>query len=102
MSVPVFLVDAERLRATDSITLDGAEGRHAATVRRVRVGELVDLSDGQGHIARSVVLEADGSTLVCQVRERIAVPAPAPRLVVAQALPKGDRGELAVEMLTEV
>src|ERR687897_659952 len=36
------------------------------------------------------------------VRERVDVPKPAPRLVVAQALPKGDRGELAVETMTEV
>ena len=30
------------------------------------------------------------------------MPAPDPELVVVQALPKGDRGELAVEVLTEV
>ena len=102
MSAPVFLVDAERLRATDRIVLDGDEGRHAAVVRRIGVGEWVDLADGEGHVARSVVVEADRTGLVCEVHERVAIPVPAPRLVVAQALAKGDRGELAVEMLTEV
>ena len=36
------------------------------------------------------------------VDERGVVPAAEPRLVVVQALPKGERAELAVEMLTEV
>jgi 16S rRNA (uracil1498-N3)-methyltransferase len=102
MSGPFFLVDAERLRASDRIVLDGAEGRHATVVRRIGAGESVDLTDGEGHIARCVVVEADRSTLTCDVRKRVDVPAPTPRLVVAQALAKGDRGELAVEMMTEI
>jgi 16S rRNA (uracil1498-N3)-methyltransferase len=102
MSAPVFLVDRERLRASDRIVLDGAEGRHAAVVRRIGVGEAVELTDGFGHVARSVVVDADGSGLTCDVRTRIDVPAPTPRVVVVQALAKGDRSELAVEMMTEV
>jgi 16S rRNA (uracil1498-N3)-methyltransferase len=102
VTIPVFLVDAEQLRATDRIVLDGDEGRHAALVRRLRIGEPVDLTDGHGHLARCVVVEAAHSELTCDVRERADVPRPSPKLVVAQALPKGDRGELAVGMLTEV
>jgi 16S rRNA (uracil1498-N3)-methyltransferase len=102
MSAPVFLVDAERLRASDRVVLDGDEGRHAAVVRRIGVGEQLDLTDGRGHVGRSVVVDVGRAGLVCEIRHRIDVPAPSPRLVVAQALPKGDRGELAVEMLTEV
>jgi RsmE family RNA methyltransferase len=102
MSAPVFLVDTERLRATDRIVLDGDEGRHATVVRRIGAGEPIDLTDGAGHIARCVVVAADRSGLTCDVRERIDVPAPTPRLVVIQALAKGDRGELAVQMMTEV
>lgn len=36
-----------------------------------------------------------------RVIERSTVPAPQPRVVVAQALIKGDRGELSVELATE-
>jgi 16S rRNA (uracil1498-N3)-methyltransferase len=36
------------------------------------------------------------------VDARAEMPEPRPRLVVVQALPKGDRGELAVETMTEV
>ncbi|MER6817481.1 16S rRNA (uracil(1498)-N(3))-methyltransferase [Spirillospora sp. NPDC000708] len=100
MSPPVFLADPARLRA-DRVVLDGAEGRHAATVRRLRPGERVDLTDGAGMLAECVVAAADRASLTLDVLSRRTDPAPAPRLVVVQALPKGDRGELAVETMTE-
>ncbi|WP_433238515.1 16S rRNA (uracil(1498)-N(3))-methyltransferase [Actinomadura nitritigenes] len=100
MSPPVFLADPARLRA-DRVVLDGAEGRHAATVRRLRPGERVDLTDGAGLLAECVVVAADRASLTLDVLSRRTDPAPAPRLVVVQALPKGDRGELAVETMTE-
>lgn len=102
MSAPVFLTTTERLRAADTIELDGDEGRHAAVVRRIRPGEVVELTDGAGRVARCVVAEAGKSGLVCTVQSRRDVPPPAPQLTVVQALPKGDRGELAVELMTEV
>jgi 16S rRNA (uracil1498-N3)-methyltransferase len=71
-------------------------------VRRIRTGEAVELTDGSGNVARCVVVAADRSGLVCEVRERAEEPPAAPRIVVAQALPKGDRGEIAVETMTEV
>lgn len=98
----MFIVDAERLRGAERIVLDGDEGRHAAAVRRVGRGETVELTDGRGNLARCVVVAADRSGLVCEVRERGGEPPAAPRIVVAQALPKGDRGEVAVETMTEV
>ncbi|MPZ59719.1 MAG: 16S rRNA (uracil(1498)-N(3))-methyltransferase [Propionibacteriales bacterium] len=101
MSAPLFLVDEARLR-DDPIVLDGDEGRHAAVVRRIRIGERVDLGDGAGQVARCVVSDASRSGLVCRVESRYAEPPPSPRLVVVQALPKGDRALAAVEMLTEV
>ena len=51
MTLPLFLVDPARLagvRVGSSVLLDGPEGRHAATVRRIGPGESVLLSDGQG------------------------------------------------------
>ena len=82
--------------------LDGDEGHHAAVVRRVATGEQVTLTDGAGHVARCRVAEAGKGWLDLLVLEVSSTPAEMPRLVVVQALPKGDRGELAVEMLTEV
>ncbi|MGH3356785.1 MAG: 16S rRNA (uracil(1498)-N(3))-methyltransferase [Nocardioidaceae bacterium] len=107
MSTPVFLAETDALRGDrretdDVVVLEGPEGRHAATVRRLRSGERVDLTDGRGLVAHCEVSESSRSGLVLRVRDRTTEPAPHPRLVVVQALPKGDRAETAVEMLTEV
>lgn len=100
MSVPVFLSDAVG-QETDTIVLDGPEGRHAAAVRRMRPGERIDLTDGAGRVAECTVTAAGRDSLTAEVLRRFEVPPPRPRLVVVQGLPKGDRGELAVEMMTE-
>lgn len=99
MTDPVFLVDV--LPAGDTAVLDGAEGRHAATVRRITTGERVVLSDGAGGTAQCLVIEVQRDSLRLAVESVEQLSAPEPRLVVVQALPKGDRGELAVEMMTE-
>lgn len=98
-SLPVFLVD--RLPAVGSSVLDGPEGRHAATVRRLRAGEALLLSDGHGGLARCAVRAVGRDTVELAVDQTWHEPAPSPRVVVAQALVKGDRGELAVELATE-
>ncbi|MFC7329624.1 16S rRNA (uracil(1498)-N(3))-methyltransferase [Marinactinospora rubrisoli] len=100
MTPPVFLTGSGDLDH-DRVVLAGPEGRHAATVRRLRVGERVDLADGDGTRARCVVTDVGRDTVALAVEERRHEPAPAPRLTVVQALPKGDRGELAVEVMTE-
>jgi 16S rRNA (uracil1498-N3)-methyltransferase len=82
--------------------LTGAEGRHAATVRRLAPGERLDLTDGAGTLAQGRVTAVRPGTVELAVLARRTEPAPEPRLVVIQAIPKGDRGELAVETMTEV
>ncbi|WP_460365248.1 RsmE family RNA methyltransferase, partial [Actinocorallia lasiicapitis] len=100
MSAPVFLVETGVLDGA-RVLLDGPEGRHAATVKRLRAGEEVVLADGAGRSARCVVVEVLKGALELEVVERTAQEAARPRLVVVQALPKGERGELAVEVMTE-
>ncbi|TDX03206.1 16S rRNA (uracil1498-N3)-methyltransferase [Kribbella sp. VKM Ac-2566] len=86
----------------DELVLDGAEGRHAAVVRRIGQGERVRLTDGRGSWAEGAVVAASKAGVTVAVDERGAVVAADPRVVVVQAVPKGERAELAVEMLTEV
>ena len=97
---PVFLSDPDSL-AADVVTLDGPEGRHAATVRRLAAGERVDLTDGAGLIAECVVTAAAAGRLELSVLARHSEPRPDPALVVVQALPKGEHGPLAVDLMTE-
>lgn len=98
----MFFLEAASLAAGERLVLDGPEGRHAADVRRLRVGEHLVVTDGAGRAARAEVREAARGALTLEVLDRWAEPEPQPRLVVVQALAKGDRGETAVETLTEV
>ena len=103
MSLHVHLVPS--LAGVDvgsSVTVEGAEAHHAVAVRRLTVGEPVLLTDGAGHVAECEVTATGKARLDVVVRSVSSVPAPTPEVVVVQALPKGDRGELAVEVLTEI
>lgn len=100
MSDPLFLVDA--LPAGDAYTLDGPEGHHAATVARLRVGERLLLGDGRGLTAEATVRAVGRGSLVVDLGARSYDPEPSPRIVVAQGIAKGARGELAVQAMTEV
>ncbi|MFI6869093.1 16S rRNA (uracil(1498)-N(3))-methyltransferase [Nocardia sp. NPDC050406] len=100
MAATVFYLD-EVPEPGSTAVLDGPEGRHAATVRRIRVGEPITLSDGHGVLAESEVVAAQKDRLELKVLgRRVADPA-TPQVTVIQALPKSDRSELAVELMTE-
>lgn len=100
MTTAQFLLDP--LPAEEVVVLDGPEGHHAATVRRLQPGERIRLTDGRGSVRVGVVARVGKAELSvrCGPIERLA--APSPRIVVVQALAKGERGELAVELLTEL
>lgn len=98
-TLPVFMVD--ELPARADTTLDGPEGKHAATVRRMRAGQHLRLCDGRGGLAECRVTGTGRETLDLEVLERARIAPPNPRIRLVQALVKGDRGELAVELATE-
>lgn len=103
MSLPVFLSEAiTDASAGASVVLDGDEGRHAATVKRLRAGEQVVLTDGAGTSGTCTVTDSGKATLTLRVDTVSYADRALPHVTVVQALPKGDRGELAVEMLTEI
>lgn len=98
-TAPLFLVG--ELPPAGTVVLDGPEGRHAAAVKRIRVGEVVQLGDGRGAVARAHAIAVAKDSVEFALDEVVHHPASAPRVVLAQALVKGDRGELAVELATE-
>ena len=103
MTAAEFLVSpGEITKDTKIFTLDGDEGRHAATVKRMREGEVINLCDGKGLRAFATVAKVHKHTLDLVIDRIVFEDAPEPRFVVVQALAKGERAELAVEMLTEV
>lgn len=97
--MPVFHV--ERIPAGEETALTGPEGKHAATVRRLRSGAGLFLSDGAGGMARCEVEAVGKDTLDLRVLQTWHVPRPAPRVRLAQALLKGDRSQLPIELATE-
>jgi 16S rRNA (uracil1498-N3)-methyltransferase len=100
MVATLFYVDA--LPDTGGLAIvDGDEGFHAATVRRIRPGEELVLGDGAGGLARCVVEQAGREGLRARALERWSVAPGRPSVTVVQALPKSERSELAIELATE-
>jgi 16S rRNA (uracil1498-N3)-methyltransferase len=85
-----------------SFVLDGPEARHAVTVKRLGVGETVDIADGAGKRLTGSVTAAAPGELTVECARLTAEPRPDVRLVLVQALAKGDRDELAAETATEL
>ena len=105
MSDPLYLAAPDQvagLQVGDSFTLAGEEGRHAATVKRARVGETVLVGDGAGRGVRVMVTSVASGALTGDVVEVVDEPASPWRWQVVQGLAKGDRADLSVEILTEV
>ena len=98
--MPLFLVDA--LPGSARCTLAGAEGHHAADVQRLKVGEKLTLADGAGGTVPAEVTAVGRGSIDVSVGDRAFMPAADPRLVVVQGIAKGDRGELAVQAMTEI
>ncbi|GAB3111022.1 16S rRNA (uracil(1498)-N(3))-methyltransferase [Streptomyces calidiresistens] len=103
MTAPLFVHGAVAgARTGEELWLEGPEGRHAVSVKRLRIGEELILADGLGHGVAGEVVAVEGRdrlrAVVTAVRRE---PVPEPPVTVVQALPKGDRGEVAVETLTE-
>jgi 16S rRNA (uracil1498-N3)-methyltransferase len=100
VTLALFLVD--QLPAGDVLVLAGEEGRHAAAVKRVVPGELLLVGDGRGTQLSCRVRSVAKAQVTVDVLESRFEPLPSLRVIVVQALPKGERAELAVELLTEL
>ncbi|WP_405644131.1 16S rRNA (uracil(1498)-N(3))-methyltransferase [Streptomyces sp. NBC_00019] len=102
MTAPVFVVEHFDAGGGGRYVLEGPEGRHAVSVKRLQPGEEVVLTDGAGRYAVCDVIGTEGKDrLIVHMTSVSEEPEEFPRVTVVQALPKGDRGELAVETMTE-
>lgn len=103
MNEPVFFhSDSSRFVVGEVVELAGDEGKHAASVRRMRVGESIALSDGHGTRASGVVAAVTANSLSVRVNNVVLDEKPAIQITLIQALAKGDRDELAIQAATEL
>ncbi|MDQ0869317.1 16S rRNA (uracil1498-N3)-methyltransferase [Arthrobacter sp. V1I9] len=105
MSNPVFFTapgSLDRMVPDGVFILEGAEARHAVTVKRLSPGEAVDIVDGAGTRMSGKVTAASSSGLEVACASVVVEDRPLTRLVLVQALAKGDRDELAIETATEL
>lgn len=102
MSDSLFLGDLGGVHVGSRLALGGDEGRHAAVVKRIVPGEVITVSDGCGRAVSVLVDEATRAGVAGVVTDELSSPAPRLTFHVVQALAKGDRQDLALELLTEV
>ena len=105
MSNPVFFTAPGTLNQQvpgSAFVLGGTEARHAVTVKRIAVGEAVDIADGAGKRLTGTVTAVAAGELTVECVDLAEEPRPGTRLVLVQALAKGDRDELAAETATEL
>lgn len=92
----------------DALLVGGDEAHHAARVKRVEVGELVEVLNGRGLVIGGRVEEirkrarGDGWEVALRVVEATRVERDSPRVEVWSAVPKGDRFEEMIDQLTQV
>jgi len=82
--------------------LEETETRHASAARRIKPGDVVGLIDGRGGRASAVVQSVARQGLTLRVSEHHRLPPPAPAVVVASAVPKGERFRHLIDMLTQL
>lgn len=90
------------LKPGDQLALDGSEAKHAISVRRMRVGEAIALTDGRGARIRGVVKTIEERSLTVDVKSVEIESEPTLKITLVQALAKGDRDELAIQAATEI
>ncbi|GAB6858197.1 16S rRNA (uracil(1498)-N(3))-methyltransferase [Microbacterium xylanilyticum] len=102
MALHFVTPDATGAPVGSLVSLTGPEAKHAAVVRRVRLGEPITLGDGAGVWLEGEVVSAAPALVEVRVLERREDPRPDPRILLVQALAKGDRDELAVQAACEL
>lgn len=102
MTLPVFLTETPLAGASGTITVGPEVAGHAVRVRRMGVGEELELIDGTGVRLRGTIQEGNSESLTLSVTDVTEEPQQRPRLVLVQALAKNDRDTQAIEAATEV
>lgn len=103
MTLPVFHAPAlAEVPPGSRLTCGPEVASHAVRVRRMSVGEDLQLTDGRGLRITGTLTAAGPESVTITVQDSRREPEPVPQLVLVQALAKQDRDLQAVETATEV
>ncbi len=86
------------------LVIEGEEARHMAAAQRLRVDDQISLTDGYGVRVDATIIRVDNKPLGVKIRidHRQVIDSPTPELIIAGALPKGDRQSVMLDMLTQL
>lgn len=92
----------ENLSELGSMLLEGPEAHHLAKVLRLPPGETVVLFNGAGLVATAEIVSIGKREVTLTIRSAERTPPPRSSLIIATAVPKGDRFDWLVEKATEL
>ncbi len=96
------LVDAALLGEAGAIALDDDTEHHLRKVLRLRDGESVSVTDGEGRWCLAAVVRDGDHVRLDATTQVVSEPAPARAVTIAAAIPKGDRLDWMVQKVTEL
>lgn len=93
---------AAPLDESRQVSLSGTEAHHLAHVLRKQPGDEIEIFDGQGNSAHATIVSCKKSKAVVEVSQLLSSATDESQLIVAAAVPKGDRFRWMIEKLTEL
>ncbi|MGJ8637919.1 MAG: RsmE family RNA methyltransferase [Opitutaceae bacterium] len=85
-----------------AIVLDARESHHLVRVFRARVGEAIEILDGNGRRYLGEIEIADAKAVKVALSEVVEVQPPKTRVTLIQSIPKGKTMDLILRMATEI
>jgi len=103
MSLPFFYEENIPLNSNSSFTLSEETSKHCAQVLRMKAGEQLQLTDGNGAIITAAIVQPDKRSTTVQNITAIQVPKPVRQITIAISLLKNaSRFEWFLEKATEI
>ncbi len=83
--------------------ITGPEARHAASVMRLKKGQMVELFDGRGTLANAVIEKISSKKVTCRIENLHTAEKPdRPQIIIAASVPKGDRFDFLIAKCVEL
>jgi 16S rRNA (uracil1498-N3)-methyltransferase len=96
------LVEPDRLGAGAEVTIDDDTEHHLRRVLRLRDGDVVSVTDGQGRWTLAVAVIVCNALRLEATAPVVVEPTPTRTITIAAAMPKGDRLDWMVQKVTEL